>query len=98
AYHIFYGWRLKGQLDCGVLRRALDRIVARHEALRTTFVSIEGEPLQRIMAAELSRFHLVEQHLPQQIDAREELDRLIREEATTGFDLEQGPLIRGRLI
>ena len=64
AYHIFYGLRLKGQLDRGALRRALDRIVARHEALRTTFVSIEGEPAQRIAAAEESRFHLVEHDLP----------------------------------
>src|SRR5262249_45491377 len=38
AYHIFYGLRLKGRLDRESLRRALDRIVARHEGLRTTFV------------------------------------------------------------
>ena len=58
AYHIFYGWRLKGQLDRGALRRSLDGIVARHDALRTTFVAIEGEPAQRIAAAEESQFHL----------------------------------------
>ena len=39
AYHIPFGLRLKGELDRAALRRALDRIVARHEALRTTFVS-----------------------------------------------------------
>ena len=48
AYHIFYGLRLKGPLDGAVLRRALDRIVARHETLRTRFVTIAGEPAQRI--------------------------------------------------
>ena len=38
ANHIYYGWRLKGRLDREALRRALDRILARHEALRTTFI------------------------------------------------------------
>ena len=47
AYHIFKGWRLKGRLDREALRLALDRIVARHEALRTTFMAIEGEPVQQ---------------------------------------------------
>src|SRR5262249_12337892 len=95
AYHIFYGLRLRGQLNREALQRALDRIVARHEGLRTTFVSIEGEPVQRITGIEDSRFHLEEHNL---IGPQQELDRLIREEASAGFDLENGPLIRGRLI
>ena len=45
------------------MRRALDRIVERHEALRTRFVQVEGEPVQRIEAAEESRFHLLEHDL-----------------------------------
>src|SRR3712207_7119777 len=39
--------RLRGALDRGALVRALDRIVARHEALRTTFAEVDGEPEQR---------------------------------------------------
>src|SRR6266404_9180112 len=46
AYHIPFGMRLKGELDGGALRRALDRVVVRHEALRTTFVTMDGEPVQ----------------------------------------------------
>jgi len=38
AYHIPVRLRVKGRLNVGVLRRALDRIVARHEVLRTTFL------------------------------------------------------------
>ena len=98
AYHIFKGWRLKGRLDGGALRRALDQIVARHEALRTTFVAIEGEPVQRIAAAEESPFHLVEYDLVGMPDVQTKLKHLVREEATAGFDLEAGPLIRGRLV
>src|SRR5215472_15773346 len=48
TYHISGGFRLAGALDREVLRRALDRIVQRHEALRTTFRVVDGEPVQRI--------------------------------------------------
>src|SRR3954452_18188154 len=46
AYHIAGGLRLRGQLDRGALRRARDRIVARHEILRTIFGEIDGSPKQ----------------------------------------------------
>ncbi|MES1260290.1 MAG: amino acid adenylation domain-containing protein, partial [Acidobacteriota bacterium] len=98
AYHIPLGLRLEGSLDAAALRGALDRIVARHEALRTTFVLVEGEPVQRIVAAEQSRFPLKEHDLRGHSGAQTELDSLIAEEAGASFDLEAGPLIRGRLI
>ena len=56
AYHIPFGLRLRGVLDHLALRGALDRIVARHEALRTTFVSVDGEPQQKISSIANSRF------------------------------------------
>src|SRR5262245_48962441 len=37
AYHIPAGVRLRGELDVGALKRTLDTIVERHEALRTRF-------------------------------------------------------------
>ena len=98
AYHMPMGLRLKGGLDRAALRKTLDRIVARHEALRTIFAMVDGEPVQRIIPPEDSRFHLVEHDLRGQSDAGEELARLAAEEAEAGFDLEAGPLIRGRLI
>ena len=55
AYHVPVGWRLCGQLDSAVLRKALEGVVARHEALRTTFSQVDGEPVQRIIPAEDSR-------------------------------------------
>jgi amino acid adenylation domain-containing protein len=100
AYHIPFGVRLKGELDRQALRQALDRIVARHEALRTRFVIVEGEPRQRITPAEHSRFQLLEQELRQHGEQERagELNTLIQQEGEGRFDLEKGPLIRGRLI
>ncbi len=98
AYHIPIGLRLVGDLDCTALRKALDRIVARHETLRTTFGQIDGQPVQRIATEEESRFHLLEHDLRHKADAEGEICHLIGQEALATFDLEQGPLIRGRLI
>ena len=97
AYHIPVGLRLKGRLDREALVRALDRIVARHEALRTTFAVIDGQPVQRIAAADIG-FALTEHDLRGIADAEAELKRLAAEEAAAPFDLERGPLIRGRLV
>ena len=65
AYHVPLGLRLRGQLDRTALRSALDRIQSRHEALRTTFVTIDGELYQRIRPAEDSSFTLLEHDLRQ---------------------------------
>src|SRR5262249_2736275 len=86
ALHILWGMRLKGELDRSALGQALDRIVARHEALRTTFVSVDGEVAQRIAAVEDSRFQLAERDLRRHGGPQSELSRLIAEEAQTSFD------------
>ena len=98
AYHIPMRLRLRGELDRGALERALDRIVARHEALRTTFPTVDGEPVQRIAPVEESGFRLVEHDLRASPDAEDELRRLVADEAGAPFDLARGPLIRGRLV
>src|SRR5262249_9090400 len=97
AYHAARGLRLKGGLDRTVLRRALDRIVARHEALRTTFSQIDGRPVQVIGPAE-NGFHLQEHDLRHQADAQAELSRLAAREIAQPLNLEDGPLIRGLLV
>ena len=98
AYHVQLGFRLKGDLDRAALRRALDRIIVRHEALRTTFAFLEERPVQQIAAAQDSDFCLIEHDLRQHADAEAELERLTALEANTSFSLQTGPLIRGRLI
>src|SRR5262245_26098831 len=96
AYHVRCGIRLKGDLDHVALRRALDRIIARHEALRTTFHQIDGQPTQVIETAE-NGFALQEHDFSQSADPTAELRRLVELEATQPFDLTRGPLIRGQL-
>ncbi|HET7463473.1 MAG TPA: amino acid adenylation domain-containing protein, partial [Longimicrobium sp.] len=97
AYHIPTRLRLRGELDRAALARALDRIVERHEALRTTFAQVDGVPEQRIAPADAG-FQLAEHDLNGVADAAAELGRVAAREARAPFDLERGPLIRGRLV
>ena len=94
AYHIPFGIRLRGRLDQPALSYALNRIIARHEVLRTAFAVIDGEPEQYIAPPEIG-FALGEHDLRDRPDA---VQQLIDQEASAPFDLERGPLIRGRLI
>ncbi|HEU4884735.1 MAG TPA: amino acid adenylation domain-containing protein, partial [Longimicrobium sp.] len=98
TYHIPLSLRLRGALDRDALVRALDRIVARHESLRTTFPAVDGEPVQRIASPESSAFRLVEHDLHAAADADDGLRRVMEDETGTPFDLVQGSLVRGRLV
>jgi amino acid adenylation domain-containing protein len=99
AYHIPTALRLRGALDRDALRTTLDRIVARHEALRTSFESGPNGPVQVIAPADCG-FTLTEHDL-RAIPASEReraLAELRAAEAAALFDLAAGPLIRGQLI
>ncbi len=98
AYHIPLGVELTGALDREALQWSLDRIIERHESLRTTFAAVDGVPRQRIAAP--TPFALAHHDLSG-LDAstqQTELQTLQTLESGAPFDLERGPLLRGRLI
>jgi amino acid adenylation domain-containing protein len=97
AYNIPLRLRLAGTLDPEALGRALERIVQRHEVLRTTFAQVGGEPVQRIHPVEESGFRIVDHDLAGRPDARARLRALLEDEAAAPFDLERGPVVRARL-
>jgi amino acid adenylation domain-containing protein len=98
AYNAPFFARLKGPLDVDVLRRALAEVVRRHDALRTTFAEVQGDPVQRV-APELEVALPVEDLESLAGDARAVAVRQRAEdEARRPFDLERGPLLRARLL
>ncbi|KOR42171.1 hypothetical protein ADT25_15395, partial [Xanthomonas oryzae] len=97
AYAMPGGVELRGALKLLALRKALDRIVARHDALRTTFVANGDSATQVIVTPEVG-FALDYSDLRHAHDPDADAQRLAAQEANTPFDLEHGPLIRGRLL
>ena len=96
AYNESITLHMRGELNVPALGEAWQKVVNRHEALRTTF-SPDGE-LQRIHPGVEARIEFVDfSHL----DEREREDAVAREElAEAGrvFDFVNGPLLRARLI
>ena len=99
AYQIPGALRLRGKLHHAALRATLDRIVARHESLRTTFISVDGEPVQSIAPADVG-FALQERDLstPDPAQQQAAVQAAIAIEAARPFGLTTGPLIRGLLL
>jgi pristinamycin I synthase-3/4 len=101
AYNVVSGLRLRGPLKVAALAAALAGLIRRHEALRTCFPAVDGEPVQRIAPPPRSALPLVElagTAAAALAPADDELDRLVLAEAWRGFDLERGPLLRLRLF
>ncbi|MEW2268862.1 non-ribosomal peptide synthetase [Streptomyces griseofuscus] len=91
-YNIPHIRRLRGQVDVDVLERAVSEIVARHEVLRTRFVSVGGQPRQVIAAPEPVRIRVVD------LAPGDEAGVVVGQEVTGPFDLTLGPLLRVTLV
>ncbi|HVR98866.1 MAG TPA: amino acid adenylation domain-containing protein, partial [Thermoanaerobaculia bacterium] len=100
AYNMPAVVRLTGSLDLPALARAFAGIIRRHEALRTTFATHEGRPVQVIAPAEDVFSSLPVVDLTGLGEARRDAEtrRLAVEEAGAPFDLERGPLVRTRIL
>ncbi|QFU89908.1 non-ribosomal peptide synthetase/type I polyketide synthase [Amycolatopsis sp. YIM 10] len=86
--------RLRGDLDAGALRAAVDTVVARHPALRSVFRSDHGEPRRVVLG-----------HRPVELpvldrpgDLADRVAEVVAEESAHGFDLAAGPLFDPRLL
>ncbi len=95
AYNISIRFRVTGPLRPAVLQRALAEVVRRHEALRTTFATNDGELVQRV--APPGSILLPIDDLRGQTDPQR-AEALMAVEASRAFDLETGPLFRARLL
>lgn len=98
AYNMFIAVRLRGRLDVAALERGFNQIVWRHESLRTTFRTVDGQPYQDIAPALQASLPLDDLSAIPHTAQDSEVQRLAREEAHRPFDLVNGPLVRCRLI
>src|SRR5579864_1720297 len=98
AYNIARGRRRRGGRDVGALRGALEAIVGRHEALRTTVV-VAGEEPQQVVA---ERWALAvpggDRRGVAEGERGAELERVLRAEARRPFDLAADLMLRVLLV
>ncbi|MFE7296373.1 amino acid adenylation domain-containing protein [Streptomyces sp. NPDC057579] len=97
-YHIVTGLRLGGTLDAAALQRALTGLVARHEALRTTYEAVDGGARQVVHpAAEVPCARTDLSGVPE--DRREDVLRgHVERAAARPFSLAEGPVLRAELF
>lgn len=90
--------RLVGPLDVVLLKRSLAEIISRHEALRTTFTSVDGQLLQIIAPTMRMPLTVYDLRVLPESEREERAQQLIQDESQGPFDLTQGPLLRGCLL
>jgi amino acid adenylation domain-containing protein len=99
VYNVNLALRLTGTLDREGLESAITEIVRRHEALRTNFIAVRGQPVQVVRAAERVLVRSVDfEHRVRAAEGDRGLTRFLKEEAQRPFDLTNELLIRAVLL
>ncbi|HVS00394.1 MAG TPA: amino acid adenylation domain-containing protein [Thermoanaerobaculia bacterium] len=86
--------RVRGPLCRPALAAALAEVTRRHEALRTVFTSVDGEPVQVVLPFTPPALPVIDLSVLPETERRAEADRLAAAEVQTPFELEEGPLSR----
>lgn len=90
AYQITSAFVLEGDLDKERLSQAIDGLIARHDALRTSIALIDGQPMQQVHDRIQVKRTLIQA-------APEEVEALIAQ-SSRRFDLSRPPLFRLELL
>ncbi|MEC4817124.1 MAG: amino acid adenylation domain-containing protein, partial [Scytonema sp. PMC 1069.18] len=90
--------RLKGSLNITALAQSFNEIVRRHEILRTTFVTVNGQAVQVIAPTLTLPLPVVNLQEFSELEREAEVLRRATEEEQRSFNLAQGPLLRTILL
>ncbi|MEH2308019.1 non-ribosomal peptide synthetase [Nostoc sp.] len=97
-YNISHAIRLTGSFNVAALEQTLNEIVQRHEALRTSFITVEGQPTQVIDPTLSISFLMIDLREFSEAEREAEVLRLTTEEAQRPFNLAKAPLFRATLL
>ncbi|MFI3156483.1 MAG: condensation domain-containing protein [Methylococcaceae bacterium] len=97
-YNIPIALRLNGQLNVPALGQSINEVVRRHESLRTAFVTVNGQPRQKVRPDLILPVTQVDMTLLSEQTRQTALRSLCRQEAAKPFVLSTDPLIRTTLI
>ncbi|MUG97805.1 amino acid adenylation domain-containing protein [Scytonema sp. UIC 10036] len=97
-YHIPEVLQLQGTLNIAVLQQSLDAIVARHESLRTNFISLDGNPVQTISEPQSVELKIIDLQNSSESNRSSAVQNLLKNEAKRPFDLTSDLMLRGCLL
>ncbi|MBD2309010.1 amino acid adenylation domain-containing protein [Chroococcidiopsis sp. FACHB-1243] len=97
-YNISSVLHLKGVLNVEALRQSLNEIIKRHEAWRTTFVTVDEQPMQVILPDLTWNLSIVNIEYLAVGDWELEVKKIAVESAQKPFNLANEPLIRATLF
>ncbi|KAF9555756.1 hypothetical protein EC968_008654, partial [Mortierella alpina] len=96
VYHIPIAFRLHGSFNKTAWQQALDELYSRHEALRSVFININGQPQVQILPAKGIPLRYTD--LRNTAGKDMELRRIAEEEVSTPFGLTQEASIRAAVV
>jgi amino acid adenylation domain-containing protein len=91
-------YMVEGELDEKAFEKALDTLVEQHESLRTVFITVNGEPKQKIVSLKQLGFGLKRIDLRNEPNKEAAVRQRVHVELGTLFDLSSGPLLRVQLM
>jgi amino acid adenylation domain-containing protein len=98
AYNVSISISLQGCLNLKALQQSIDRIVRRHEILRTSFVLKNGRSIQEIASTLQVSIEIVDlQNIPA-TEIQTEIKRWEQKNVRQPFDLTKPPLLRLTLL
>lgn len=98
VYNIVAPMQVSGPLDITALNQSLNEVVHRHESLRTTFSSVQGEPMQIVACSQTMELEFSDLSPLRAEERATQSNQIITEKSQQPFDLEKGPLLRVVLL
>ncbi|MDQ1354794.1 MAG: hypothetical protein QG657_5103, partial [Acidobacteriota bacterium] len=98
AYFVPRVIRMKGKVDVHLIERTFTEIIRRHEILRTTFPTIDGQPVQRIQPPYAFKIPVLDWISLEKEVQEQKVSEFLSEEDHRVFDFEKGPLLRVTII
>ena len=98
VYNVPIALRLSGPLLVKALEQTLHEIVRRHEALRTTFATVEGQTVQVVAPSVRVPLPVVDLRNVPAADQKAKIRQRLDKEICLPFDLARGPVFRATLL
>ncbi|MEZ4591278.1 MAG: amino acid adenylation domain-containing protein [Chloroflexota bacterium] len=94
ANNVVQAIHFQNEIDVANFAAALQKVTDRHDTLRTTFVEVDGELVQKVQASQPVEF----QHEDASSWSQQMLNERLAKEVYRPFDLARGPLFRAFLF